>query len=433
MILRVEGIGPLKGGLKVPGDKSISHRSLISASIAEGYSEISGLSSGQDVLSTLSCLRQLGIGIAIDGNNCRVEGRGLKGFIEPDDVLDAGNSGTTLRMLPGLLSGQSFLTTMTGDSSLRKRPMGRIIEPLSLMGAKIWARDGNRLAPMSIKGTQLSPMEYELPVASAQVKSAIIYAGLMAEGVTEIIEPSQSRDHTERQLEFLGADISIDVVGGKRHIKVVGGSTFTGGLFEVPADISSAAFFMVAATLVPGSKVVLEDVGLNETRTGILEVLKSMGAFIVTDNVRVVGKEEIGRITVNSSPLLPVTVRGETIPKVIDEIPILAVAATQATGVTGIRNASELRVKESDRIAALARELTKMGAVIEELPDGMIIRGPSKLHGAKVNSHGDHRIAMALAVAALVAEGVTEISDAECVSISYPSFAQDLASLGGTA
>lgn len=361
MILRVEGMGPLSGHLKVPGDKSISHRSLISAAIAEGYSEISGLSSGQDVLSTLSCLRQLGIAIATDGDHCRVEGRGLNGFVEPEDVLDAGNSGTTLRMLPGLLAGQSFLTTMTGDGSLRKRPLGRIIEPLGLMGAKIWGRDNNRLAPIAIQGTTLVPIEYELPVASAQVKSALIYAGLMADGVTEIIEPSNSRDHTERQLDFLGADISVDVVNGKRHIKIKGGSTFTGGLFEVPADMSSAAFFMVAATLVPGSHIVLDDVGLNETRTGVLEVLKSMGAFIVTDNVRVRGNEEIGTVTVNSSPLLPVTVRGEMIPKVIDEIPILAVAATQATGVTGIRNASELRVKESDRIAALVKELTKMG------------------------------------------------------------------------
>lgn len=430
MIMRIEGIDHLRGSIRVPGDKSISHRSLISASLADGFSEIVGLSRGEDVMSTLRCLKAMGVNIRFDGATCQVHGKGPDALIEPTDVLNAGNSGTTLRILPGILASQKGFMVFSGDDSLRGRPMKRVVEPLRQMGAQIWGRDDGNFAPLAIKGTQLQGIDYELPVASAQVKSCLLYAALLAEGKTTVIEPTLSRDHTERQLTYLGATMDIYEKDGKRAVTVTGGGRFTGGFLQVPGDISSAAFFLVAAALMPNSEVTVKDLGLNPTRIGVIEVLQGMGADIRIENERVLCNEPVGDVVARSASVGPVTIRGEIIPRVIDELPILAVAATQADGVSAIKDASELRVKESDRIAALCKELKKMGADIEELPDGMIIRGPVKLKGAKVDSHGDHRIAMALAIAGLMAEGVTEIHNAESVAISYPSFAHDLAAIG---
>ncbi|HBT20514.1 MAG TPA: 3-phosphoshikimate 1-carboxyvinyltransferase [Peptococcaceae bacterium] len=418
----------LKGEVEVPGDKSISHRAVMLGALAEGITEIKGFLSGEDCLSTVKCFRQLGVKIEELGkNHLKVYGVGLNGFTEPEDVLDAGNSGTTMRLLLGILSGQKFYSVITGDASLRKRPMDRVIKPLKMMGAQIRARNKDSLAPVSILGHDaavLKPIEYETPVASAQVKSALLLAGLFCEGTTVISEKVKTRDHTERMLKAFGADIEIKDEG--RRILLKGPSHLRGREVKVPGDISSASFFIVAGCLVPGSEIIISNVGVNSTRTGILDILSSMGADIKLFNKRILCGEPVADIAVKHSSLKAVEIGGEIIPRVIDEIPVLAVAACRAYGTTVIRDAAELRYKETDRIGIIAAELRKMGARIKEMDDGFIIEGPVSLKGASLNSHGDHRIAMALAVAGLTAEGETIIKDAQCAAISFPNFYETL-------
>ncbi|MDN5347646.1 MAG: 3-phosphoshikimate 1-carboxyvinyltransferase [Clostridia bacterium] len=427
MDLHIRPPAALKGEVRPPGDKSISHRAAIIASLAEGHSEISGFLEGEDCLSTVSCLRSLGVELEGPRNGfLRVYGRGLRGFKEPDDVLNAGNSGTTMRLLLGLLAGQPFYSVLTGDASLRRRPMGRVAEPLRSMGAKIYGRRGGEVAPLTVLGGELKPLSYTTPVASAQLKSALLLAGLYAEGETVISEPALSRDHTERLLGFCGAELKRDgltvFLKGRPRLKPF--------RLEVPGDISAAAFFLVAGCIHPQAEITIENVGLNPTRSGVLDVLRGMGAEILISREGEKEGEPTGKILVRTSRLRGYNIKGEIIPRLIDEIPVLAVAAAVAEGETVIRDAAELRVKESDRIAALTRELRRLGAHIEPLPDGMIIRG-GELHGAEVDSHGDHRLAMALAVAGLVARGETVVRGAECIAISYPDFCRDLASIGG--
>jgi len=422
----------LYGQITVPGDKSISHRAIMLGSIAEGTTLIEGFLSGKDCLSTVCCLRQLGVEIEeISPSRLRVKGCGLRGLNEPDDVLDAGNSGTSMRLMLGILSGQSFLSVVTGDASLRSRPMGRVITPLAMMGADIRGRKGNTLPPVCVLGKgELKGIEFTSPVASAQVKSAVLLAGLFASGRTTVTEPVLSRDHTERMLELFGADIKRSKSGNS--VSVAGASVLKGQTIYVPGDISSAAFLIVAGCLVPGSEILIKNVGINPTRCGIINVLKAMGADIELLNQKQRCQEPVADILVKHAPINAVEISGNLIPKLIDEVPILAVAATQAAGTTVIRDAAELRVKETDRIAAIAAELGKLGAKVEEQPDGLVIEGPVSLRGALCSSYGDHRIAMALAVAGLIAEGETVIEDSDSVAISFPGFKEKLEELGGT-
>ncbi|NLO89720.1 MAG: 3-phosphoshikimate 1-carboxyvinyltransferase [Clostridia bacterium] len=433
--IKISRADSLKGEIEVPGDKSISHRAVMLGALAEGITEIKGFLFGEDCLSTIRCFRRLGVKIeVINENHVKIYGEGLHGLSEPEDVLDAGNSGTTMRLLLGILSGQKFYSVLTGDASLRKRPMDRVIKPLQRMGAKIRARNKDSLAPISVLGNDssvLKPIEYETPVASAQVKSALLLAGLFCEGTTMVSEKVRTRDHTERMLKAFGADISMED-GGKR-ILLKGLSKLKGAEVQIPGDISSASFFIAAGCLVPDSEVIISNVGINFTRTGVLDVLSSMGADIELINKRMLCGEPAADIVVKYSPLRAVEISGEIIPRVIDEIPILAVAACRAHGTTLIRDAAELRIKETDRIGIMAAELRKMGAKIKEMDDGMIIEGPVDLKGARVNSHGDHRIAMALAVAGLVAKGETIIEDAQCAAVSFPNFYEILRELTGTA
>ncbi|MDI6715846.1 MAG: 3-phosphoshikimate 1-carboxyvinyltransferase [Actinomycetota bacterium] len=426
MQLVVEKASSIKGKITVPGDKSISHRSVIIGSIADGITNITGFLPAEDCLSTVKCMELLGVYIErITETELKVHGVGLKGLKEPDDILYTGNSGTTTRILPGIISGQELFAVINGDASIRRRPMDRVVNPLRSMGAKIWGRYGGRFVPLAIKGSHLKGIKYDLPIASAQVKTSLLLAGLLADGVTEITEPFKSRDHTERMMTLFGADLEIK----DNLYKIRGGQSLKASRIDVPGDISSAAFFMVAALIVKDSSLLIENVGVNETRTGIIDVLNKMNADIKLLNLEDVSNEPRATIEINSSQLKATTIEGNLIPRLIDEIPVIAVAATQAKGKTIIKDARELRVKESDRIAALSSELKKMGADIEELEDGIIINGPAILKGAKVKSYGDHRIAMSLAIAALVAEGKTTIEDAECISISYPSFKDTLYSV----
>ncbi|NPV52099.1 MAG: 3-phosphoshikimate 1-carboxyvinyltransferase [Firmicutes bacterium] len=458
---------PLRGEIWLPGDKSISHRAAILAAIARGQSIIRNYAPGADCQSTLSCLRALGVAIdQVSDGTFAITGCGLDGFKEPEDVLDCGNSGTTMRLLAGILAGQGFSSILTGDSSLRKRPMARVVDPLRHMGASIVGRQGGRFAPLAIRGGSLIGMSHTIPVASAQVKSALLLAGLWASGETWVEEPGLSRDHTERLLEAFGGEVlrsegdegdnEGDNAGRIRAscdtnmVGVRGGMVLSGREFIVPGDISSAAFFIVGACLVPGSHLVLRDVGINPTRTGILDVLQDMGAEIsvmprsgsgapgagVIDQPELELKPEpepgagpaagsyepAGDIEVRYSGLCATEIRGDIMPRLIDEIPIIAVAATQAEGTTIIRDAAELRVKESDRLKGLAAGLRAMGANVEELPDGLVIPGPARLRGARVQSLGDHRLAMAFSIAGLIADGITTVEDAACVSISFPGF-----------
>jgi 3-phosphoshikimate 1-carboxyvinyltransferase len=407
----------LKGDIAVPGDKSISHRALILGSLSQGKTEILHLSPGQDVASTRKCLMDLGIRIHEKQRSVVVEGAGLRGFREPDGMLDAGNSGTTLRLLCGILSAQPFSSVITGDASLRSRPMARILTPLEAMGARISAEAGNR-APLSIKGTSLSPVDYRSPVASAQVKSCVLLAGLYADGITSITEPSLSRDHTERMLPVFGVPVERNGL----TVSVRGPAAPCSASVDVPGDLSSAAFFMAAAALLPDSEITIRNVGMNPTRTGILTVLRKMGCGIEERNKRTQGGEPRADIHVRGGALKGAELYGDLIPSVIDEIPVLAVAAAGAEGTTVIRDAAELRVKETDRIKAVADNLVAMGARVEMLQDGLIIKGPQKLHGAVLSSFGDHRIAMAFTVAGLAADGPTKIMDSGCVDISFPGF-----------
>ncbi len=417
---------PLKGELSPPPDKSISHRAIIFASIARGKSVIRNLLRAADPVSTMNAFRRLGVRIEDRESEIIIHGAGLEGLREPVDVIDCGNSGTTIRLLAGLLSGQPFLTVLTGDDSLRRRPMKRVVEPLKRMGATILGRDGDRFAPLAIKGGALQGIQHVSEVASAQVKSSILLAGLYADGETVVEEPNRSRDHTERMLPALGADLTVR--GLKVYIK--GGRELEPFEITVPGDFSSAAFFICAALMVPGSEILIRNTGINPTRTGLLEVLRMMGGDIEIVNQRDVSGEPVADLICrHSGRLRGVEVPHELVPSMIDEFPVLSVLATQAEGETVVREAGELRVKESDRIATTTRELRKMGADVEELPDGMIIKGPVKLKGGTVSSHDDHRLAMALAVAGLVAEGDTTIEGTSSVAISYPDFFSTLKTL----
>lgn len=416
----------LKGSLRVPGDKSISHRALMLGAIANGETQIQGLLLGEDPRSTASCFRAMGAEISeLNTEQISVKGVGLGQLKEPVDILNAGNSGTTLRLMLGLLAshpGRFF--TVTGDSSLRSRPMSRVVQPLQQMGAQIWGRQGAKLAPLSIQGQQLKPIHYHSPIASAQVKSCILLAGLMAQGQTTVTEPALSRDHSERMLKAFGAELSIDP--HTNSVTVTGPAQLQGQTVIVPGDISSAAFWLVAGAIVPGSELLIENVGVNPTRTGVLEALAIMGADIELENQRVVAGEPVADLRVRHGHLKGCQISGDLIPRLIDEIPILAVAAVFAEGTTVIRDAAELRVKESDRIAVMASQLNRMGARVTELPDGLEITGGTSLVGTDVDSHTDHRIAMSLAVAALNATGTTTIHGAEAAAISYPDFTTTL-------
>ena len=414
----------LRGEVVPPGDKSISHRAAILNGIAFGTGRIDNFSPSADCLSTVSCLRALGVEIEEQGFSLAVFGKGIGGLTEPYDVLDAGNSGTTMRLLAGLLSAQSFLSIITGDQSLRSRPMDRLIQPLRLMGADIWGREHGSRAPLVIKGGQLHGIRYQLPVASAQVKSAILLAGLFAQHDTTVEEPAFSRDHTERMLQAMGGKIEIE---GRRI--TLSPSPLSAIDLHIPGDVSSAAFWLVAGTIHPHAEIKIRDVGVNPKRSGIIDVLKAMGAALMVEGERMEGGEPIADISIQSSPLVGTHVAGELVPRLIDEIPVLAVAACVAKGTTVIRDAQELRVKEADRIATTVQELSKFGAEIEELPDGMVIHGEKQLRGAECHSHQDHRLAMALGIAALVAEGESVIHGAEAVDFSYPGFWRDLARL----
>jgi len=413
----------LKGEIALPGDKSLSHRSVLFAAIAEGSTEITGFLTGEDTLNTAKAVEMLGIVVeGLGTNRLLVHGKGLDGLAEPAGVLDLGNSGTGMRLLAGLLAGQDFFSILTGDQYLRKRPMARIVEPLRRMGAEIDGRSHGKLAPLSIRGggKRLRPIEYTSPVASAQVKTAILLCGLFADGETSVSEPSKSRDHTERMLRFFGVEVKEQgtrvALRGRQSLRA-------GGAIEIPADISSAAFFIVAGTIVPGSDLTIINVGVNPTRTGIIDVLNEMGADITLLNPRLQAGEPVADIRVKHRRLRAVRITGDMIPRVIDELPVLSVAALHAQGTTVIRDAAELRVKESDRIATMAMELRKLGAVVNELPDGMEITGRGSLAGAICESHGDHRIAMSLAVAGLAAQGkATVIRDTEWIDTSFPGF-----------
>ncbi len=416
----------LKGTLTIPGDKSISHRALMLGALAEGETTISGLLLGEDPRSTAACFRQMGATIAeLNTDLVRIQGIGLENLQEPTDVLNAGNSGTTMRLMLGLLAGQrDRYFTVTGDDSLRSRPMSRVVKPLMEMGAQIWGRKNNSLAPLAVRGQQLKPIHYHSPIASAQVKSCIMLAGLVTEGQTTITEPALSRDHSERMLRAFGAEIQVDPE--TKSVTVTGYPTLRGQAVIVPGDISSAAFWLVAGSIVPHAELLITNVGINPTRTGILEALDLMGANIVAENRREVAGEPVADLRVKYSQLKACEIGGDLIPRLIDEIPILAVAATCAEGKTIIKDAEELRVKESDRIAVMAKELGKMNGQISELPDGLEIIGGNPLIGAEVDSYTDHRIAMSLAIAALIAQGETRIDRAESAAISYPQFFETL-------
>lgn len=417
---------PLVGRVRIPGDKSISHRALMLGALAEGETTIEGLLLGEDPRSTAACFRALGAEISeLNTDRVTVRGIGIGNLQEPIGVLDAGNSGTTLRLMLGILASHpDRFFTITGDDSLRSRPMGRVVKPLTLMGAQIWGRRDNTLAPLAVRGQALKPIHYQSPIASAQVKSCILLAGLMTEGQTTVSEPALSRDHSERMLRAFGAEVIVDP--DTISATVVGPAKLHGQRVIVPGDISSAAFWLVAAAIVPGSDLTIENVGINPTRTGILDVLHQMGANITLENERDAAGEPVADLRVRYGPLNGCEISGALIPRLVDEIPILAVAATVAQGKTVIRDAEELRVKESDRLAVMAAALQKMGAQVTEQPDGLEITGPVQMRGADVDSHTDHRIAMSLAIAALVAQGTTTIDRAEAAAISYPDFVPTL-------
>ncbi len=419
----------LAGELAVPGDKSVSHRSLILNAIATGGATVTGVSDGADVRSTAACLRLMGVAIdpLDEPGSFRVEGLGSN-LNEPSDTLDAGNSGTSMRLLSGLLASQGFLSVLTGDGSLRTRPMGRIVQPLQQMGASIMGRNSDTLAPLAIRGGDLRSIEYEMPVASAQVKSCLMLAGLSAVGPTVLHQPALSRDHTERMMTAMGARVETDGLALTLHPAELQAVDVA-----VPGDVSSAAFWMVAGLIHPNARVTIAGVGLNPSRAGIIDALQMMGAgdSLKLENERVEGGEPVADVVASSASLKGIDLGGDIIPIMIDELPVLAVAACFAEGTTIIRDAAELKVKESDRIATTVSELNRLGGNLEPRDDGMVIHGVGKLTGAEVESHLDHRIAMAMAVAGLAATGETTIHGAEDASVSYPVFWEHLASLTG--
>lgn len=426
MDIIIEPREQLYGRARVPGDKSISHRALILSSLAEGTAELEGLLEAEDPRSTYRCLQELGVEFKGEWQLLKVKGKGLRGLREPRDVLDAGNSGTTARLLLGLLAGQPFFSTLTGDASLRSRPMGRVAEPLIKMGARLDGRSNSTLLPLYVRGGELNPIRYSMPVASAQLKSALLLAALYAGGTTEIIEPVFSRDHTERMLSYMGGRVKRE----KEHIFLEAPFKLKAAKINIPGDLSSAAFLLVAAALAPKGELLIEEVGVNPARTGILEALQEMGVSVRILNQREYNLEPVADLLVKSgASLKALEINGAMLPRLVDEIPVLAVAALFAAGETVIRGAGELRFKETDRLSVLTLELKKMGASIRELPDGLIIKGQAGIRGSYCSSHGDHRIAMALAVAALFARGETTIQEAECVQISFPGFFELLDSL----
>ena len=415
----------LKGRIRVPGDKSISHRSIIFGSLAKGVTTVRDILRGEDVLSTMQVFRDLGVQIEDDGNLVKIHGVGFEGLQAPKNKLDMGNSGTSIRLISGVLAGQDFEAEMFGDDSLSKRPMDRVTIPLRQMGVEIAGRTERDLPPLKMKGSrELKSIHYQLPVASAQVKSALIFAALQAQGESVIIEKEITRNHTEDMIAQFGGQIEVE---GK-EIRIQGGQEFTAQEVTVPGDISSAAFWLVAGLIVPDSKIVLENVGINETRTGILDVIEAMGGRMTLSDVDPVAKS--ATITVETSELKGTEIGGEIIPRLIDELPIIALLATQAQGRTVIRDAEELKVKETDRIQVVADALNSMGAAITPTEDGMIIEGKTPLHGAQVNTFGDHRIGMMTAIAALLAQsGQVELERSEAIKTSYPSFFNDLEGL----
>lgn len=410
----------IKGRLRVPGDKSISHRAVMFGSISKGITRITGFLNGADCISTVSIFKKMGIDIEMNGTSVIVKGNGLHGLKRPDSILDCGNSGTTTRLVSGILSAQNFTSILTGDKSIQKRPMNRIINPLSLMGANIESNVG--FAPLTITGSSLHGIEYNSPVASAQVKSAILLAGLYADSNTTVIEPAKSRDHTELMLRKFGANLITD----KNTVTISPTTELFASDIEVPSDISSAAFFMVAALLVPGSELILENVGINPTRDGIIKVLKSMGAdieIISSSNTF----EPVADIKVCYSKLHSTTIEGELIPTLIDELPLIAAVASMAEGITIIKDAQELKVKESNRIKVMCEELSKLGVKVLETDDGMEITGTDKLCGnVIIDTHDDHRIAMTFAILGLISDGEIKLNNSKCVEISYPEFFIDL-------
>lgn len=410
----------LRGSFKLIGDKSISHRSIMFSSIAKGSTKISNFLMGQDCLSTINCFRKMGVDIDIDQNNVIVKGRGLRGLKRPSDILDVGNSGTTIRLMMGILAGNEFESTIVGDDSIGRRPMKRVTDPLRLMGCEIEGKDDANYTPITIKGGNLTGIDYKMPVASAQVKSSIILASLYANSPSTIIEKAKSRNHTEIMLNSFGADIKSNDL----NINITPiDELYSIGDISVPGDISSAAFIIVAASIVKGSEVTILNVGLNETRTGILDVLKNMNGNFEVFNRRLVGGELVGDIVVSySEDLASTTIDSDLIPRLIDEIPVIAVLATQANGDTIIKDAKELKVKESNRIQAVVDNLKRMGADIEELEDGMIIKGKRKLKGAKISTFNDHRIAMAFSIAGLICESDVELDNTMCIDISFPGY-----------
>ncbi len=423
--LSVSRSRPLSGEIRVPGDKSISHRALLLGAIADGNSEITGFLPCNDCLATLTCVRALGIEVEKhDETSLMVHGKGQHGLLPPKAALDCTRSGTTMRLLSGILAGQPFDSVLTGGPQLLRRPMARVIEPLVQMGARIETEC--RHAPLTVRGRDLRGITYEMPVASAQVKSAILLAGLYADSPTTVRQPAPTRDHTERMLSAMGAKIFTDGCS-----VIVSHSELSPFSIGVPGDFSSAAFPLVAATLVPDSQIRLRGVGINPTRTGLLDVLSAMGADVKVESLHREGNEPVADLTVRASRLHGAEIHGDTVVRMIDEFPILAVAATQADGTTMIRDAAELRVKETDRIAVAVEELRKLGARIEPTPDGFAVQGPTPLHGAAVSSHGDHRLAMALAVAGLVADGTTQIDDIGCADDSFPGFVGLMRTIGG--
>lgn len=423
----------LKGTIKVPGDKSVTHRAIILTALAEGVSTVSDYCRGEDCLNTMRAFQSLGVRIEETAEQLHVHGKGMWGLTEPFGPIDCGNSGTGIRLMTGLLAGQDFFTVLTGDESIRRRPMGRVVKPLRSMGATIAGRKGGELAPLAITGTRLTGMTYSSPVASAQIKSSLLFAALYADGTTTIAEPRLSRDHTERMFAYFGIPLRRD--GCTVHIEGRPSVRWSGKTVVVPGDLSAAAFFMVGASIVPESDVTVRAVGMNPTRTGLLEILRHMGAQIDVLDPREEAGEPVADLRVRSRPLRGVRIGPEQIPQTIDEFPILCVAAAVAEGETVITGAEELRVKESDRIATMATELRAMGAHIEERPDGMVIQGLGRkgangtLTGATCASHGDHRVAMSVAIGALTAAQPTLIQDTACIETSFPNFERKLLEL----
>ncbi len=415
----IQPIKSLRGEVSVPGDKSISHRSIMLGSLAEGTTRVSGFLMGEDNLSTWKAFEAMGVTIAQTGtNSLEIKGVGLDGLKEPGDVIDCGNSGTTMRLMSGLLAGQNFFSVLTGDKYLRKRPMKRVVTPLTAMGARIWGRDGGEKAPLAIQGGALTPISYASPVSSAQVKSAVLLAGLSVDGETRVTEPYLSRDHSERMLSCFGAEVR-PFQGG---VSLTGRPRLLAQQVIVPGDVSSAAFFMVAGLITPGAELLIRNVGINPTRSGIIDILVAMGGQLELLDIRQQSGEPVADVLVRHSRLKGIEISGDMVPRAIDEFPVISVAAALAEGTTTIRDAEELRVKETDRIDAMVNELGKLGGQLEGRPDGMVITGVEQLNGGTVMSHGDHRIAMSLAVAALSARDAVTIEDAACTETSFPGF-----------